>query len=243
MSNLRTIYCNSILDLPSLSEVEQELSKHDSIRIDYSLHSKFASSKEFREYLNSLRSKLNVEIKKGQLNDLEFYNIYNLFLQPDVHLISQSVENAAKEYRLDCERLIMLFEDKYDFSFSESNESVYSLRQKFDSDNHKLSKKWSYSFHGGDVCFSNSKTGQIVDINLKYKGYYGVLDLWFFQYYMKTTKSFKLLSGHFEDNTPKLIQLLNFLEDKNKLILVNGSKLFPAKYIWNKNVVNNSQQG
>ena len=97
-----------------------------------------------------------------------------------------------------------------------------------------MSKHWEYRFHGGDVCFSNSNTGQIVDINLGFVGYYGVLDLWFFQYFMRTTKEFKLISDHLEDNTPKLNQLLNYLKE-NGIVKVVVSELFDSeKLIWNK---------
>jgi hypothetical protein len=96
-----------------------------------------------------------------------------------------------------------------------------------------------YNFHGGDVCFSNSKTGQVVDINLKFDGYYGVLDLWFFQYFMETTNQFTELSNNFRENTPKLVQALNSLQEKNIVSLIRSKIFNTEKLIWNKEKVHN----
>lgn len=97
-----------------------------------------------------------------------------------------------------------------------------------------------YNFYDGDVCFSNSKTGQVVDINLKFDGYYGILDLWFFQYFMETTKQFEELSTNFRKNIPKLVQALNSLKEKNVVSIIQSKTFNMEKLIWNKEKVHNN---
>lgn len=134
------------------------------------------------------------------------------------------------------EKLIRRFEEKYDYSFTDTNKSFTEIKEQITIDKNQLSKNWSYRFHGGDVCFSNSKSGQIVDINLKYNGFYGVLDLWFFQYCMKTINDYKYINSVYIDNTPKLIQTLDYLKDKGKVKQVKSDFDFldSKKLIWNK---------
>lgn len=160
------------------------------------------------------------------------------FSQRDLENIAKELEYATKEYRLTCEKLIKEFELKYDFSFGNKEESFSLIENKLKEDDYILSEEWRYHFHGGDVRFYNHKTDQIVEVNLKYDGYYGVLDFWFFQYFLTTTNEFYNLNKLFENNTSKLIQALNYLKDKEKLESINsffyemgeGDKL-----IWKKN--------
>lgn len=234
MLELRKIFCKTLDELPSLDIINAELVKHDRIRIDFDINSKFKSSVILKKYIQNIEHELNVEIHKGKFQELAFYNIYSLFSDKEKKHLSTQLELAVKEYRLISEKLINEFENKYNHSFTDPGKSIYSIREQLDLDQHKLSKHWGYRFHGGDVCFSNSNTGQIVDINLGFVGYYGVLDLWFFQYFMRTTKEFKLISDHLEDNTPKLNQLLNYLKE-NGIVKVVVSELFDSeKLIWNK---------
>ncbi|MCJ8290755.1 MAG: hypothetical protein HRT58_14565 [Crocinitomicaceae bacterium] len=234
MTEFRRIYCNTLEELPTLQAIKTELIEHDSIRIDYNINSKFRNSDILKEYIQSIRKELNVEVHKGEFKELEFYNIYNLFSDSVLKEVSDQLELAVKDYRLTSERLIKEFESKYDHNFIDPEKSIFTIREKLDADQNKLTKHWSYSFHGGDVCFSNFKTGQVVDINLKFDGYYGVLDLWFFQYFMKTTKEFTLLCDNFKDNTPKLIQTLNSLQEKGIVSLIQSEFFDSEKLIWNK---------
>lgn len=234
MSELKKIYCKSFDELPTFQTIKHELAHHDRIRIDYDIHATFKDSDEFEEFIDRIRKELNVEIQKGDFEELEFYNIYNLFSETDLKEIAAQLELAAKDYRLTSEKLIGEFETKYDHEFINREKLIRDIREKLELDENKLSKNWIYRFHGGDVCFSNSKTGQVVDINLKFDGYYGVLDLWFFQYFMETTANHKSLSLVFKKSTPKLIQSLNYLKSSGKIILIR-SELFDAeKLIWNK---------
>ena len=194
MRELRQIYCKTLNDLPTLEVIENELKVHDRIRIDYDINSKFKSSRKLKKYIQSINHNLNVEIHKGEFRELEFYNIYSLFTELEINKFSIQLEEAIKDYRILSEKLIKQFEEKYDYSFSYIKRSFSEIREKLEMDKNMLSENWTFNFHGGNICFSNSKTGQVVDINLKFDGYYGVLDLWFFQYYMKTTQKFESLS-------------------------------------------------
>jgi hypothetical protein len=239
MTELRKIYCNTLEELPNVQIIKTELIKHDRIRIDYNVNAKFKSSNKLAEYIQRIQQEFNVEIHKGEFKELEFYNIYNLFSDSELLRISNQLELAVKDYRLTSEKLIKEFENKYNHSFTDPEKSIYSIREKLDSDKNRLTKQWMYNFHGGDVCFSNSKTGQVVDINLKFDGYYGVLDLWFFQYFMETTNQFTELSNNFRENTPKLVQALNSLQEKNIVSLIRSKIFNTEKLIWNKEKVHN----
>ncbi|WP_298903798.1 hypothetical protein [uncultured Psychroserpens sp.] len=237
MKELRKIFCSRTKEIPSLQTIKEELEKNDRIRIDYNSKFNFLFIRNLKKQITNIEDSLNVEIHKGEFKDLKFYNIYNLLSKPEVEKIAGQLEEATKSYRLISERLIRQFEEKYDFSFTDTNKSFREIKEQIEQDKNQLSENWSYRFHGGDVCFSNSKSGQVVDINLKYNGFYGVLDLWFFQYYMKTTIEFKSISSIYIDNTAKLLQTLDYLKEKGKVKLVKSEFDFldSDKLIWNKN--------
>jgi hypothetical protein len=244
MEELRRIYCKTLNDLPNLEGIGKELKIHDRIRIEYDIHANFIFSYKVKQYIKKVQKKYDVQVNKGDFKELEFYNIYNLYSDSELLQVTEDLEKAVKSYRLTSEKLIRELEEKYDHSFTDSEKSIYSILEKLEADNYQLSKKWSYRFHGGDVCFSNSQTGQIVDINLKFGGQYGVLDLWFFQYFMETTDEFYSCSLNFEENIPKLIQSLNFLKHQGKVKLIRSELFESEKLIWIKeNGLNTGKQG
>lgn len=236
MKELKKTFCNRTKEIPSLETIKEELMRNDRIRIDYNSKFNILFIRNLKKQIKNIEDSLNVKIHKGEFKNLKFYNIYNLLSESEVEKISEKLEEAIKSYRLISEKLIRRFEEKYDYSFTDTNKSFTEIKEQITIDKNQLSKNWSYRFHGGDVCFSNSKSGQIVDINLKYNGFYGVLDLWFFQYYMKTTNDYKYLSSVYIDNTPKLIQTLDYLKDKGKVKQVKSDFDFldSKKLIWNK---------
>ncbi|WP_299122187.1 hypothetical protein [uncultured Tenacibaculum sp.] len=162
----------------------------------------------------------------------------NSLSQRDIEHVALKLEEATKKYRFICEKLIEKFESKYNFSFENNEQSFSLIEDTLKNDDYELSKEWRYHFHGEDVRFYNHKTEQIVEVNLKYNGYYGVLDFWFFQEFLKTTNEFKTLSKLFYNNTPKLVQVLNYLRDKEKLEKVHSTFYELGeedKFIWEKN--------
>ena len=237
MTKLNRIFCSKTREIPSLEIIKEQLREHDRIRIDYNSKFNFLFIRNLKRRIKNIEKSLNVEIHKGEFKNSKSYNIYNLLSKSEVEKIAEQLEEATKSYRLISERLIRKFEKKYDFSFTDINRSFREISDQIEQDKNQLSKNWSYYFHGGDVCFSNSKSGQVVDINLKYNGFYGVLDLWFFQYYMKTTIEFKSMSSIYIDNTPKLLQTLEYLKAKGKVKTVKPEFDFwdYDKLIWNKN--------
>ncbi|WP_299137129.1 hypothetical protein [uncultured Tenacibaculum sp.] len=236
MKELKKTFCNRTKEIPSLKTIKEELMRNDRIRIDYNSKFNILFIRNLKKQIKNIDDSLNVKIHKGEFKGLKFYHIYNLLSESEVEKISEKLEEAIKSYRLISEKLIRRFEEKYDYSFTDTNKSFTEIKEQITIDKNQLSKNWSYRFHGGDVCFSNSKSGQIVDINLKYNGFYGVLDLWFFQYYMKTTNDYKYISSVYIDNTPKLIQTLDYLKDKGKVKQVKSDFDFldTKKLIWNK---------
>ena len=236
MKELKIIFCSKTRDIPSLETIKEELRKNDRIRIDYNSKFDFLFIRNLKRQITNIEDSLNVEVHKGEFKGLNFYNIYSLLSKNEVEKIAGPLEEAVQSYRLISERLIRKFEEKYDYSFTDTNKSFTEIKKQIEQDKNQLSENWSYRFHGGDVCFSNSKSGQVVDINLKYNGFYGVLDLWFFQYYMKTTNEFKTISSVYIDNTPKLLQTLDYLKEKGKVKIVKPEYDFfdSDKLIWNK---------
>lgn len=224
----RRIFCDTLDDLPSLEAIRQELTQYGHFRIDYDINASFKSSDELKNYIKEIETELNVGICKGFFKELEFYNIYSLFSASELSGVAVKLEKAVKDYRLTSEKLISEYKLKYNTSFINLKEAALNLEHK------NLLKDWDFNFHGGDICFSNSKTGQVVDINLQYEGYYGVLDLWFFQYFLETTKDFWSLSLLFKDNEPKLVQALNYLKKLGKVKTAPDNGWDSEKLIWNK---------
>ncbi len=231
---MKKIFCNRTSEIPSLERIKEELNRNDIIRIEYNSRFNFLFIRNLKRQITNIQKSLHVEIHKGEFKDLRFYILYNLLSNNELEKNSKHLEEAAKSYRLISENLIRRFEKKYDYSFTDSNKSFSEIKEQLNQDKNQLSENWSYRFHGGDVCFSNNKSGQVVDINLKYQGVYGVLDLWFFKYYMKTTNEFKSISSTYIDNTPKLTQTLNYLKEKGKLKLVKPEfeLFYSEKFIW-----------
>lgn len=234
MKEFRRIYCRSLDELPALTVVRNELKEHDRLRIDYDQNAEFKGAERFNAYLHMLRQELHVDIHQGAFKELEFYNIYRLFPVEELELVSQQLEAAVKDYRLTCERFIKAFETKYNFGFADREKSTRDIRAQLEADQNHLSKNLSYRFHGGDICFTNKKTGQMVDISLKFPGSYGVIDFWFFQYFMETTTAFKSLAVHFKENTPKLLQTLEFLNKIGRVQLIRSTLFDSQKFIWKK---------
>ena len=238
MSELKTIFCKTLEDLPTIDFLSKELENLDRVRLDYNIKSEFKKSDKIINYITEVRENLNVDIYKSEFKDIEFYNIYKLLSQEELSKIYLNVEEATKSYQLLCEELINKFKNKYNYDFRGFNKSLKPFREKFELDNNKLTDDWKFYFHGGDICFKNLNSGQIVDVNLKYEKY-GVLDLWFFQCFLRTTTEFRELSKVFEKNTPKLVQTLKYLREINKLDLVNSNFKnygFEDKFIWKNRV-------
>lgn len=140
MIELRKIYCNTLEDLPTMQIIKAELINHDRIRIDYNINAKFKCSNKLAEYIQRVQQEFNVDIHKGEFKELEFYNIYNLFSDSELLEISNQLELAVKDYRLTSEKLIKEFENKYNHSFIDPEKSIYSIREKLNSDKNRLSK-------------------------------------------------------------------------------------------------------
>ena len=119
MLELRKFFCETLDELPSLDIINAELVKHDRIRIDFDINSKFKSSVILKEYIQNIEHELNVEIHKGKFQELAFYNIYSLFSDKEKKQLSTQLELAVKEYRLISEKLINEFENKYNHSFTD----------------------------------------------------------------------------------------------------------------------------
>jgi hypothetical protein len=62
---------------------------------------------------------------------------------------------------------------------------------------------WNWYFHGGECCFTSTRTGQIVDAYIDYGGEFGVLDPYFLSKFIRSSpahvEAARLLSDNYHD--------------------------------------------
>jgi hypothetical protein len=83
-----------------------------------------------------------------------------------------------------------------------------------------LDKTWSYFLHGYECRFKNHENNQQVDVILKFKGEYSVLDPYFLGVYLKTHPIFSQINieNEFEDGS----KIISVLKKKKKIFIVKS---------------------
>lgn len=109
--------------------------------------------------------KLNIEIVEQAILDYRSDGI-------------KLMEDLGKKYNLDINN-----EDEYSLLISRSNQLIPKKGE--------LSKRWNYSFHGGECGFYNKKHQQSVEVVLTNPPKFGHIDAWFLLIYMQSTEKYK----------------------------------------------------
>jgi hypothetical protein len=75
----------------------------------------------------------------------------------------------------------------------------------------QLNAEWRYQLHGFESRFTNSKTGQVLDVQLEFGAERGALDPYFFYEFLKSTPEFCDLAALLADGFHDTAQVLEVL--------------------------------
>jgi hypothetical protein len=102
-------------------------------------------------------------------------------------------KRAIIDYRNDGKQLMEKLGKKFDLDvqIESEYEQLISRNNKLVPRKGELSKKWNYSFHGGECGFYNRKYQQSVEVVLSNSPEFGHLDAWFLMKYMISTTKYK----------------------------------------------------
>ncbi|WP_299256158.1 hypothetical protein [uncultured Aquimarina sp.] len=116
----------------------------------------------------------------------------NLFKQKN-NINLEIIKNAIIDYRNDGKRLMFELGKKYalDIENKEDYEKLISRANENVPRRGELSKRWNYSFHGGECGFYNKKHQLRVEVVLSNPPEFGHIDSWFLLSYMESTEKYK----------------------------------------------------
>ncbi len=123
------------------------------------------------------------------MNKMWFQNLFKRRKKVNLEIVKDAVIN----YRNDGKKLMFELGKKYDLNI-ENKEDYEKLISRGNSEiprSGELSKKWNYSFHGGDCGFYNRKHQQEVEVVLSNSPEFGHIDSWFLLSYMQSTEKYK----------------------------------------------------
>ena len=103
------------------------------------------------------------------------------------------VKQAILDYRNDGKKLMEELGEKYnlDINNHEDYKQLISRSNNIIPRKGELSKRWNYSFHGGECGFYNKKHQQSVEVVLSNPPKFGHIDAWFLMTYMQSTEKYK----------------------------------------------------
>jgi hypothetical protein len=79
---------------------------------------------------------------------------------------------------------------------------------------------WDHGFHGLECCFTNRRTGQVVDVRLAFGSEFGVLDPYFLARFIRTTPAHHEAAGLLADDFHDPCRVLEVLEGRGHLRVV-----------------------
>jgi hypothetical protein len=85
----------------------------------------------------------------------------------------------------------------------------------------RLDSSWKYGFHGHQCGFTNGSTGQVVEVELGFRGEFGVLDPFFFSRFVTTTPGLEGVAALFRDRYHDPLRALVVLERWGRLTRIS----------------------
>ncbi|MBI1248243.1 hypothetical protein GC197_10455 [bacterium] len=85
----------------------------------------------------------------------------------------------------------------------------------------KLSEEWKFRFHGLECEFENTKTNQVLDVEVGFGNEFGVLDPYFFEKFLRSTARFDSLSKLFPNSFFDCCRALEVLEETGYLVRIS----------------------
>jgi len=120
--------------------------------------------------------------------------VLNLFKrEKHIDLNVEIVKEAIDSYRKEGKELMFKLGEKYDLDIktNEDYEKLISRGNKDIPRRGELSKRWNYTFHGGECGFYNKKHQKLVEVVLSNPPEFGHIDSWFLLSYMKSSEKYK----------------------------------------------------
>lgn len=188
--------------LPSLADLQLLLQQHASIQFTYSTISDgYLSTLTYafpdhyishRVWDRNLAIWPSIASEKIRQKKVELHQCAVAF-RADAH---QLMQRMATTFSIDLLTLDGLHELKYKKSQKQRG---------------ALDAEWNYFLHGAECQFTNSATGQIVEIIITTNPEFGYLDSYFFYQYMATTPQFKPLAAYFDNDHLKIAKAIDLL--------------------------------
>jgi hypothetical protein len=208
--------CRSIADLPTLPAIRQLVDDdhHLVLRIDQSDGSGFDE-------------RLVIDWLAPQLPDCTVFDsgggvtFKKVIAQEDVLANADAIVAAAVQFRRTAADLM----DRLSKRLCIPLEAFYSLEYRpllsrgwfRDRWIGRLDSRWRYGFHGHQCGFRNASTGQDVEVELGFRGEFGVLDPFFFARFVATTPGLESVAALFKDGFHDPLRALEVLEQQRRL--------------------------
>jgi hypothetical protein len=86
----------------------------------------------------------------------------------------------------------------------------------------RLPGGWTHGFHGLECCFTNARTGQVVEVRLCFGRQFGVLDPYFLAHFIRTTPAHREVASLLADDFHDPCRVLEVLRARGHLRLVEA---------------------
>jgi len=147
--------------------------------------------------------------------------IHNLLKKEERNDVNLDVfQEAITDYRQEGKELMFKLGEKYglDIGIKEDYEKLISRSNKNVPRRGELSKRWNYSFHGGECGFYNKKHQKQVEVVLTNSPEFGHIDSWFLLSYMQSVDKYKSEVEGMDWQNLKLVVEKLYMDDKIKKV-------------------------
>lgn len=188
--------------LPTVAALQVLLERHTSIEFTYSTISD--------EYLSTLTYAFpnhHVSLRVWDRN----LAIYPSVASEKIQQKKAELLQCAVAFRTDAHNLMQQMATTFGIDL-QTLDGLHELKyKKSQKQRGALNAEWNYHLHGAECRFTNSATGQIVEIIIITKPEFGYLDSYFFYQYMATTQLFKPLAGYFGNDHLQIAKAIDLL--------------------------------
>lgn len=203
--------------LPTVAALQLLLERHTSIEFTYSTISD--------EYLSTLTYAFpnhHVSLRVWDRN----LAIYPSVASEKIQQKKAELLQCAAAFRTDAHNLMQQMATTFGIDL-QTLDGLHELKyKKSQKQRGALSAEWNYHLHGAECRFTNSATGQIVEIIITTKPEFGYLDSYFFYQYMATTPQFKPLAAYFENDHLQIAKAIDLLALEGVLTRVKELSIY-----------------
>jgi len=153
----------------------------------------------------------------GLSPEFQFVTVMRVISHPEVLAIEDSIHAAAVEFRTIATRLIEQLSAQLELPADEIARYPLirmSLRARGMG---QLVDDWQFMFHGLECGFRNTRTKQVVEVQLDYAGEYGALDPFFFHLFLASTPHYSTLAVALTHGYHDTCRAMEILEQRGRL--------------------------